>query len=96
MQFKRGIEPKDALRIGNYVHDNGFGPRWYVCNSCKSIRLEMKVKGGFQPPDYLCHDCGYTCGAPTWVRLNPKTGDPIHDTSVIYRDPVTNKLVNLS
>ncbi len=96
IKFERNKDPKKAMGLGNYVHDNGFGPRWYVCTNrnCKSTRLVMKVKGGFQPPDYICQDCGRICGAPIWVKLHPKTGEAIGDTSVQYRDPITNKLMN--
>ena len=94
MNFERGRDPIRVLDLGMYIYDNGFGPRWYVCNSCKSIKLEIKVKGGFQPPDYFCHDCGHTCGAPIWVNLDSKTGKPYPNSRVIYRDPKTGEVIN--
>ena len=96
LSFKRNGSPKSSMGLGNYVHDNGFGPRWYVCpwDKCNSIRMEMKVLGGFQPPDFICHDCGRKSGSPVWVKLNPKTGEPIRDTSARYRDPISNKMMN--
>ena len=48
MKFERGKDLKKALKIGGYIYDNGFGPRWYVCGNlfCRSIRLEQKIKRG--------------------------------------------------
>lgn len=87
MDFERGKDPIRALDIGMYIYDNGFGPRWYVCNYCKSIRLGQIIRGGFQPPWYLCQDCGRSMSAPAWVRLNPKTLRPYADNRVVFKDP---------
>ena len=57
MNFERGIDPKQAMGIGLYIYDNGFGPRQYVCSNCKSIKLKQVQRGGFQPPFYICQNC---------------------------------------
>lgn len=96
MKFERNRDPMKSMGIGNYVHDNGFGARWYICNwtECKSTRMEMKVLGGFQPPEWICRDCGRKSGSPVWVSLFKLTGEPYSDNKVTYRDPVTNEIVN--
>ena len=86
MSFQRGRDPVKVLELGKYIYDNGFGPRWYVCGNhvCRGIRMERRVKGGFQPPDYICHDCGHITGSPPWINLDPKTGEPIEGNKVKY------------
>jgi hypothetical protein len=79
MSFKRGIDPKQALGIGLFVYDNGFGPRHYLCTKCGSFRLIRNVKGGFQPPDYTCTDCGETVYAPCWENLDEETLEPLSE-----------------
>jgi hypothetical protein len=69
MHFERGKDPKQALGIGQYVYDHGFGPRKYVCIKCKGTKLEIKHRGGFQPPFYVCQDCGEINYAPQWIDL---------------------------
>ena len=69
MGFTRGLSPKEAMGIGLYIYDNGFGPRNYVCSNCDSTKLKQMHKGGFQPPFYICQDCGATVHAPKWINL---------------------------
>jgi len=69
MNFERHIDPKHAMGIGQYVYDNGFGPRNYVCTNCKGVKLIQKQSGGFSPPYYICVDCGETVYAPKWIDL---------------------------
>ena len=87
MNFQRHRDPIRSLNIGRYIYDNGFGPRWYVCSTCKGIKLERRIKGGFQPPDYVCNDCGEISYAPVWISLNPKTGEPYKDNNIKFKHP---------
>lgn len=70
MDFERGKDPKQAMELGMYIYDNGFGPRKYVCTKCEGTRLEQKHRGGFQPPYYICKDCGEIVYAPKWINLD--------------------------
>ena len=70
MNFERGKDPKQAMELGMYIYDNGFGPVNYVCTNCSGIRLERQHLGGFQPPVYICKDCGETVHSPKWIYLN--------------------------
>ena len=94
MRFERGRDIREALNIKSYIYDNGFGPRWYVCGNqaCLSVKQKQNIKGGFQPPDYTCQDCGETNYAPTWINLDPKTLTPRSNNVEYYRDPYSGNL----
>ena len=53
-----------------FLYDNGFGDRYYICTNCKSHRLKQNIKGGFSPPDYTCTDCGETVYSPMWKSVD--------------------------
>jgi ribosomal protein L37AE/L43A len=93
MNFTRGEDPKKLLNLGLYVYEKGFNPKWYVCNNCKSIKLERHHTGGFSPPYYICKDCGEKSHAPAWIYLDKKSGKPRKDNRVVYKDPISGKLV---
>lgn len=85
MNFERGQDPLKAMGIGSFIYDNGFGPKYYLCNECYGHKLIRKHPGGFQPPYYICHDCGAIVYAPIWVDLDPKTLKPIDVESLPER-----------
>lgn len=91
MNFTREKNPLRALDIGMYIYDNGFGPRWYICSNwdCGSTKLKRVVKGGFQPPYYICQDCGMISNSPLWVDLDPETGEPNKDEieNLFFKNP---------
>ena len=65
------FEKKDE----DYLFDFGFGPKYYLCNICDSIRLTIILNGGFSPPNYKCEDCGEISLSPRWIT--PKKYDEI-------------------
>lgn len=70
MDFERGKDPKQAMELGLYIYDNGFGSIKYICSFCEGTRLEQKQRGGFQPPYYICKDCGRAVYAPRWTYVD--------------------------
>lgn len=48
---------KITKKGNKYVYNFGFGFRYYTC-ACGSHKVLVKPKGGFQPPDLICEDCG--------------------------------------
>lgn len=48
----------------------------------------MKHLGGFQSCDWVCDDCGYQCGSPSWIRLDPQTGEPDEDNLQEFKHPI--------
>ena len=56
---------KDSNEVDRkYLYDNGFGERYYICSNCDSYKLKRIFKGGMQPPDYKCENCGQINYAP--------------------------------
>lgn len=41
-----------------YLYDNGFGDRYYICSKCDSYKLTPIPSGGFSPPEWHCDNCG--------------------------------------
>lgn len=59
-------QPKDTFN--EYLYDNGFGDRFYICGECDSYKLTPKAKGGMQSPDWFCDNCGEQNWSPKWLR----------------------------
>jgi hypothetical protein len=57
-------QPED--NFDPYLYDNGFGDRYYICKKCDSYKLIPIPKGGMQPPDWVCDNCGEMNYAPMW------------------------------
>ena len=91
--FERNKDIKHSLDLGQFIYDNGFGVRWYVCHNCKGVKLKRKISGGFSPPTYFCKDCKSINYSPVWVCLNQETGEPFENNRVTFRHPRTNKLI---
>ncbi len=58
-------QPKDSY--DEYLYDNGFGPRYYICSKCHSNKMSPTPTGGFSPTKWVCDECGYDCGSPSWL-----------------------------
>lgn len=58
-------QPKN--NFNEYLYDNGFGDRYYICSNCDSYKMVPKSRGGFQPPIWTCDDCGKETGAPSYM-----------------------------
>jgi len=54
-----------------YLYDSPFynGVVYYVCTECYSNKLVRTIKGGFQPPEYICDNCGSKVYSP--MSLTP-------------------------
>ena len=50
-----------------YINDNGFDDRYYVCSICDSYKLKPISQGGFSSPTWECQDCGNINYSPTWM-----------------------------
>ncbi len=50
-----------------YLYDNGFGDRYYICSNCGSNKLTPIAQGGMTPPKWKCDNCGEMNYAPKWV-----------------------------
>ena len=59
-------QPKNTFN--EYLYDNGFGDRFYICSECDSYKLTPKAKGGMQSPDWFCDNCGEQNWSPKWLR----------------------------
>lgn len=57
----------NTLTSKTYIYDNGFGNRYYICSKCDSYKLVPIYKGGFQPPEWKCENCGEMNYAPKWM-----------------------------
>lgn len=68
-------------KFNEYLYDNGFGDRFYVCSNCDSYKLTPTARGGMQPPEWLCDDCGEKNYAPKWMSPDE------------YFDYITNKAI---
>lgn len=53
-----------------YLYNNGFGDRYYICSNCGSHRLRPIPKGGMTPPDWICDDCGEKNYAPKCYTIH--------------------------
>lgn len=51
-------------KFNEYLYNNGFGDRFYICSECDSYKLTPTPKGGMQPPDWKCDNCGQMNYAP--------------------------------
>jgi len=47
-----------------WMHDDGI---YYVCSNCDSYKLVPKQRGGFQPPEWKCDNCGKMNYAPQYM-----------------------------
>jgi len=50
-----------------YLYDNGFGDRYYICSNCDSYKLTPKRNSGFSGPNWKCDNCGETTHSPKWM-----------------------------
>ena len=50
-----------------YLYDNGFGDRYYICSECFSNKLTPIPQGGMTPPEWRCDSCGEMNYAPQWM-----------------------------
>lgn len=57
-------QPKGTFN--EYLYDNGFGDRFYICSECDSYKLTPISKGGMQSPEWHCDNCGELNYSPTW------------------------------
>lgn len=55
---------KKKIQKDPYLYDFGFGDKYYICSECDSYKLRHIPKGGFQPPDWKCDNCGENNYAP--------------------------------
>jgi len=53
-------------KYDEYLYDNGFGDRYYICSNCGSNKLTPTPSGGFSPPKWKCDNCGEDVNAPLW------------------------------
>jgi len=58
-------QPKKSFN--EYIYDNGFGDRYYICSECDSYKLTPIPQPGFSPPHWKCDDCGAMNFAPKWI-----------------------------
>lgn len=49
-----------------YLYDNGFGDRYYICSKCGSNKLTPIAQGGMTSPNWKCDNCGEMNYAPKW------------------------------
>jgi hypothetical protein len=85
-------QPKDTFN--EYLYDNGFDDRFYVCNECDSYKLTPIPKGGMQSPEWHCDNCGEINYSPKWMSPD-EYKDYIKDKFkigdyFIYSDPIEN------
>jgi len=64
-----------------YLYDNGFGDRYYICTKCDSNKLTPIMQGGMTPPTWHCDNCDEMNYAPKW--LSPKE----------YKEYIENKKI---
>lgn len=50
-----------------YLYDNGFGDRYYICTKCDSNKLTPISRGGMQSPEWKCDNCGEHNYSPKWM-----------------------------
>lgn len=50
-----------------YLYNNGFSDRYYICSNCSSNKLTPIPQGGFSSPKWKCDNCGEMNYAPKWV-----------------------------
>lgn len=60
-------QDQDKKSHNEYLYDNGFGDRYYICSKCDSYKLTPIPKGGMTPPEWICIDCGEINYAPKWI-----------------------------
>lgn len=49
-----------------FLYDDGFGDRYYICSECDSYKLTPIKQGGFSPPNWKC-ECGHINYSPKWM-----------------------------
>jgi len=54
-------------KYDEYLYDNGFGDRYYICSQCGSHKLTPTPSGGFSSPKWNCDTCGAINLSPSWV-----------------------------
>lgn len=78
---------QDKNKFNEYLYDNGFGDRYYICSECDSYKLTPIPQGGMTPPKWHCDDCGEMNYAPKW--LSPEEYDEYIENKKIKK--VANK-----
>lgn len=74
-------------KFNEYLYDNGFGDRYYICSKCDSYKLTPIARGGMTIPEWHCDNCGEINHAPKW--LSPEEYDEYIENKKIKK--VTNK-----
>jgi DNA-directed RNA polymerase subunit RPC12/RpoP len=79
----------------NFIYDNGFSKRYYICDHCHSKKLLQIPQGGFSPPRYLCQSCGKEVLSPIWEDIvEPTIEEDIPSAPWITRSDL-NLLVHI-
>ena len=53
--------------FNEYLYNNGFDDKFYICSECDSYKLTPIPKGGMTSPEWHCDNCGETNYAPKWM-----------------------------
>jgi hypothetical protein len=81
--------------LKNFIYDNGFSKRYYICDRCGSKKLTQIPQGGFSPPRYLCNDCDHMNLSPVWEDIHePKVEEDLPSASWITQSDF-EKLINI-
>ena len=58
-------QPKE--NYNEFLYDNGFGDKFYICSKCNSYKLTPIPSGGFSPPSWNCEECGEMNYSPKYM-----------------------------
>jgi len=58
---------QDKGSFNEYLYNNGFSDRYYVCSKCFSYQLTPIPQGGMTPPKWKCDNCDEINYAPQYM-----------------------------